>query len=252
MHNEKQLTVGLIGAGSFGQLVIQHLADRCALTVFDTSEERLKQLPAGVKAGTLPEVALQSVIILAVPIQAMPQVLQELSPLLTKPCLLLDVASVKEKPCEWLQQYAPPFVEVMGTHPLFGKESAKNGLTGLRVVLCPIRTTKTLAVKLFLEKMGLQVIETTPTKHDQAMAAVQGLTHFVGAVLNQMELPTNELGTKTFESLMYVGKVVQNDSPELFSAIQLENPYAKEVRERFVQRVNELNEHVRKMREEKR
>ena len=78
----------------------------------------------------------------------------------------------------------PAHVGIVATHPLFGPQSARNGIAGLKVAVCPVRGGDGPRVGAFLRRaLGLQVIMTTPDAHDREAAMVQGLTHLIAKVL---------------------------------------------------------------------
>ena len=81
--------------------------------------------------------------------------------------------------------------------------------------------------------LKLRVFEVTPEEHDREAATVQGLTHLIARVLLKMEPLPTRMTTASFERLMQAVDMVRHDSPAVFQAIERDNPYAAEVRERF-------------------
>ena len=67
-------------------------------------------------------------------------------------------------------------------------------------------------------------------KHDKEAAYSQGVTHFVGRVLNQMGMKPTEIATNGYKSLMTIVDQTCNDPVQLFYDLQRFNPYAKEMR----------------------
>ena len=59
---------------------------------------------------------------------------------------VLDVASVKMLPSRWLERHMPETVHVVPTHPLFGPQSAAQGVAGRQLVICPLRGDQHLKV----------------------------------------------------------------------------------------------------------
>ena len=64
-------------------------------------------------------------------------------------------------------------------------------------------------------------------------ATVQGLTHLIARVLMAMEPLPTRMTTASFDRLMQAVDMVRHDSPAVFRAIERDNPFAAEVRERF-------------------
>src|SRR5690606_8651320 len=129
-------------------------------------------------------------------------------------------------------------VRVVGTHPLFGPESAREGVAGLQIVLCGDPDhggpQDVACVRDFLAgTLGLQVFESTPEEHDRTMAVVQGLTHLVAKVLSRMNAANQPITTSSFDLMMKSADMLRNDSDQLFRAIEQMNPYAGDVRRSF-------------------
>lgn len=227
--------IGLIGCGNFGRFILPYLRKFGRVSVYDPKYN----VP---EFRRLEEVASRDLVVLSVPSQNLEELLKEAKDYIKKDAIVVDVCSVKVNPCKLMEKYLPETIEIIGTHPLFGPQSGKNGIHGLKMVLCPIRTNRIKNVSSFLEtSFGLNVLITSPEDHDRQMAYVQGLTHLIGMALNEMNLPLTGLTTKTYEHLMDVINVVGHDSAELFYSIQKENPYAKDISDKFLKQISKLS-----------
>jgi len=173
---------------------------------------------------------LQKIIILAVPINQIQNVLRQISPFVQKDVLVIDVCSVKEKPIQWMKQLLPKSVSILGTHPMFGPDSAKDRIKGKTIVLCPERilNPQLNAIKKRLKKNGLNVIVTTSTEHDKQVAYTQALVHFFARSWNAMQLPPQKITTESFSKLNEISRTLMNDSEELFFDMHRYNRFAKE------------------------
>ena len=80
--------------------------------------------------------------------------------------------------------------------------------------------------KLFL---GLS-LEDAWAMHDKEAAYSQGVTHFVGRTLRQMDLHDTEIATSGYKALMTIVDQTCNDPLQLFYDLQHYNPYAREMR----------------------
>ncbi|MEI8361511.1 MAG: prephenate dehydrogenase/arogenate dehydrogenase family protein, partial [bacterium] len=213
--------IAIIGFGRFGRLLAEILKSAGVIHVVSTSGQ----------SGNFQLISKEQLIdmdwiVPAVPISALRLTLIELVPFIRPGALIFDVSSVKVMPCQWLIELVPENIEVVGTHPMFGPDSAKNGLTGLQIVLCPLRQTeKTLfeLKDLFLTK-GLKIIETTPEDHDRQAANCLSLVHFLGRGLQRLVLSDQEISTMGFERLLKVNETVSNDTWQLFLDMQIYNP----------------------------
>ena len=234
--------IGLIGLGAFGRLIAAHLGGRFALLGYDAeAKEPIK----GVIAATLAEAAGCDVVILATPVPALREVIRAVKPHLRPGALVLDVGSVKVFPTQVMLDELPDFVDIVGTHPMFGPQSAKGGIKGLKIVLCPIRGRWTRPLAGWLRQtFGLDAILATPEQHDREAAMVQGLTHLIAKVLVEMEPLPRHMTTASFDLLLRAVDMVRDDAPEVFYAIERINPFVPEVRRKFFGLAADLAEHL--------
>ena len=239
--SDEKPSLGLIGFGAFGQLAAKTLAPHFALVVHDPDPKaqaamaRQELCPARfARAAACP------VVVLAAPVAALGEIVPALGPHLAPGALVLDVGSVKIGPAALLEAHVPADVEIIATHPLFGPQSAADGLSGLKIALCPLRGARAGRVAAWLRRaLGLKVIVTTPEAHDRELAAVQGLTHLIARALDGMVAPT-ALTTRSYELLMQAVAMVSADAPGVYDAIERANPYAAPLRARFLARLAEL------------
>lgn len=235
-HPEEAPAVGIVGFGAFGQLMARELRAHLPVLAHDTAPGReAEAIRLGARLVPLAEAARCPIVVLAVPVAALSGAVAAVSPHLAPGALVLDVGSVKVGPAEVMRRGLPARVEILATHPLFGPESARGGLAGLRIALCPIRGGRWRRLAAFLRhRLGLEVIVTTPEAHDREAAVVQGLTHLVARALAEMgPLPTR-MTTRSFEHLVAAMELVRHDAPAVFEAIARANPYAAAVRRRFI------------------
>jgi prephenate dehydrogenase len=234
--------LGFIGFGNFGRFIIPHLKPFFDITVYDSTDLSKEAKLAGVKWGTLAETAAQDFVALAVPVQFLEDLLLQIKSIVRPKALVFDLSSVKIKPLELMLKHLPKNVEIIGTHPLFGPQSGKNGIAGLNLVICPVRTKRNGNLsRFFSRELKLNVLERTPLDHDKQMAYVQALTHFIGRAVNQMDIPDVEQKTPAYQYLLEIKRNLGQDSMDLFLTIENENPFAKDVRDRFIEELVKLN-----------
>lgn len=238
-------SLGLIGFGQFGQLAATILKSRYDVLVTDTAAGADAAARAmGVGFGSLADAASRAVVVVAVPVVAMREVFAAIAPHLQPGALVIDVGSVKMLPAQWMVETLPAHVDLVATHPLFGPQSAKAGLAGLRLVVCPIRGERHEAVVAIGRDLGLTVTVTTPEEHDREMAYVQALTHLIGRSLVNLRIPDEELKTPSYQHLLELCALIGADTFELFTAIQTQNPFAAEVVGAFVEQARSLLDQV--------
>jgi prephenate dehydrogenase len=224
--------IGLIGFGKFGKLIHSFLKDHFNISIYDP----LVMQDQDYSFTSLAECAGKDIVVLAVPVQNLEETLFKIKTYIKKKALVFDVCSVKVKPVELMKRNLPGDCRIIGTHPLFGPAGVKEGLKSFDVVLCPVRPQKLDSVILFLKDvLGLNIIFKTPEEHDREMAVVQALTHFLAKALNKMDINEHELKTLSFEYLFKVKELLKFDSDALLYTIENENPFAEDVRKKFIE-----------------
>lgn len=240
-------TLGLIGYGAFSAFVAPYLTPHFTVKAWNRSGFDKWLQPEEMTIAELEEVAACDIVVIGVTVQAFDALLPRIAPVIKDGALVLDVASVKVKPAELMLQHLPSHCDIIATHPLFGPESGRNGIAGLKCVVAPVRTTRLAEVVSFLtEKLELEVLEKSPEEHDQEMAWVQGLPHYVVRALQDLNPPSSELATPAYQHLRKVQELLCNDSEELFMTIEKENPCAAEVRRRFLKHLQEIDAAIQK------
>ncbi len=183
------------------------------------------------------------VIFYAVPIESFEQVIASHKKYFNKNHLLIDVLSVKMHPAKVFEKYLKNNqTQAILTHPMFGPDSSKLGFEGLPFIIDKFKADEVNYKfwKDFFISKKLRVIELTAKQHDKLAANSQGLTHFIGRLLNMYGLkPTliDSLGTK---KLLEVKEQVCNDTWQLFNNLQHYNPYTKTMRLKLGNKYDEL------------
>tara|TARA_Y100000310_G_scaffold331523_1_gene405239 strand:+ start:520 stop:1248 length:729 start_codon:yes stop_codon:yes gene_type:complete len=239
------MELGIIGYGNFGQLVAEHLKKHFHVFVADKSNKKKQAQKQKVNFVSINEAASKKIVIISVPINQFENTLKRIRSDLSPDALVFDVCSVKSKPAKLMKRILPAGVEIIATHPLFGPRSAAQGIKGLEIVLCPIRTTRINQIKKFLEKLELKVTIMTPKEHDLQMAKVQALTHFIARSLVRIGIGQESITTKPFDHLLEVVNLVKDDSPQLFRDLQVENQFAAEIRENLIQEMIKIDQKIR-------
>lgn len=242
-------TLGLIGFGRFGQLAAQMLHGRFAISASDQRDQSAVARSLGVSFVDIHTAARCDIVVISVPVQNMLSAIKSIAPVVRPGSLVVDVASVKVFPAAWMTEHLPESVDVVATHPLFGPQSAKLGLVGQRLIVCPVRGRAHEAVARLGRRIGLSVHVTTPEQHDLEMSYVQALSHLIGRALINISAPAESLSTRSYEHLLDLCSLIKDDSFELFSAIQTMNPYASGVTRDFLQEAARLLEEANQRRD---
>lgn len=228
-------TLGLIGYGSFGQFMTPHLTPHMEVYAANRSDKSADAARLGARYVPQAEAAACDVVVLCMPVQNMEAVLQEIAGQIRPGALVADVASVKIRPVALMEAYIPAHAEIVGLHPMFGPQSGRGGIGGLKCVLCDVRSRRAAAVERFLaETLGLQVLTMTPERHDHEIAYIQGLTHWISRAVRMMPLPDVAMSTTAYDHFLQIGEILKQDSFALFRTIENENPLAADVRKEFM------------------
>jgi len=129
-------------------------------------------------------VADASLVVLAVPVLAIREVLEDLAPVLLEGVVVTDTGSTKSQVMRWAAELLPPTAHFIGSHPMagkteFGPDAAEAGLfQDARWVLVPsreapheaIETVRGLALTLGAHPMFMDAEE-----HDSYVAAISHL-----------------------------------------------------------------------------
>jgi prephenate dehydrogenase len=184
------------------------------------------------------------IVIVSVPIKVTVEVIERVGPLMPEKSLLMDFTSLKEEPVKAMLRSSS--CEVIGLHPLFGPEIKT--LAGHNMVICPARTKKWLPrIITVFKKSQARIIETTPERHDEWMAAVQVLNHLntitMGLALKRAGFDLEEIypvSTPAFNGKMDLLKKIFGPNAGLYAQIITHNPYVNRVYKDYQQSLSEL------------
>jgi len=228
--------IGVIGAGRFGSYFAEQLRQ---------VGYRVQTADAGTAPSTYDEdlasVFRASTVIYAVPIRSFERVVAVTQDRIAPGTVVMDVCSVKAIPCAILARYFPESPTV-GTHPLFGRESAPLRCAGQRIAVCAppavagsrLGELAVARAEALAAALGLTVVRCTPAEHDAQVARSQFLTHFIGRGAARCGVARVALSTKSHDDLMDIIDVVCHDSKELFEDMAAFNPMAAQVRREFL------------------
>jgi prephenate dehydrogenase len=240
------VSVGLIGFGRLGRLLVRHFARDARIHVYDVKLDARRVRALGALPATLAQACAQDVVVLCVPMAAFEGAVRRIGTLVRPGALVVDTCSVKEHSVRAMKRWLPKNVSLLGTHPNFGPDSAADSLKGRTIVLCRVRMADALyrRAKRTLERKGLDVVELTPREHDRRMASSLVLTHFIGRGLIAYGAKTTGVDTEGYKRLLRILETVQNDSWQLFSDMNRFNAYAAPMRRRFLAALKETDRRV--------
>jgi prephenate dehydrogenase len=167
------------------------------------------------------------IVIITVPIEVTIDVIKSIIPHTREAQLLMDFTSIKTIPVEEMKRSRSG---VVGCHPMFGP--GVDTLKGQTIIFCPIRENRWYnTIHQIFKEEGAKLKITTPEKHDEIMAVIQGMIHFSSITMCHA---LKELGIDIKESLGYTSPVyklrmdmigrILNQDPGLYADIELSNP----------------------------
>ncbi|MFC2017627.1 prephenate dehydrogenase [Chloroflexota bacterium] len=192
-------------------------------------------------ASNVEAVRSADIVLLSVSIDNFEEVVKQICPYTHSGQAIIDITSIKVFPVETMHKHIKTGV-ALGMHPVFGPGA--RDIVNQNFVLTPTNNDETaLAQKIskYLEARGARATMMTPYEHDEMMAVILGLSHFIAIVsadtlvsfdrLKQMEA----IGGSTYKLLLtLVGSVVSED-PEFYASLQMSLPNMAEI-ERLFQR----------------
>ena len=214
--------IAIIGNGRFGKVLFSLLKDDFLVSVFDSKNSKTE--------NDLKKIYENEVIFFAVPISSFESVIKKHKKYFKDNHLLIDVLSVKMHPKKVFEKHLRNLkTQALLTHPMFGPDSSKNGFSGLPIIMDKFKSDgeNYNFWKNFFVKKELKVIEMTAQEHDKLAANSQGVTHFIGRLLEKFKFKKTLIDSLGAKKLQEVMEQTCNDTWQLFSDLQNYNPYTK-------------------------
>ena len=190
-------TIGIFGLGLMGGSLALALRGHCSRIVgFDSDPSALAlalsknivDQAEGSSGGTLPQV---DILILAIPVSAIINIVQQLPFLIADPCIVLDLGSTKTEITKAMSRL-PECFEAIGGHPICGKEKLglenadRNLYQGAPFVITLLeRTTRRakVAATQIISAIGAHTIEMSAADHDRILASTSHLPFLISSAL---------------------------------------------------------------------
>lgn len=158
-----------------------HARDAEKTGVFDSVSGRAREAVRGA-----------ALVILATPILAVGELMEELGDALEEGATVTDTASTKAQVMSWAEQHLPPGVSFIGGHPMagkteFGPKAGEAALfEGARWVVIPSPRADEAAINLVLgmvHLMGAQAMLMDAAEHDAYVAAVSHMPQLASSAV---------------------------------------------------------------------
>ena len=228
----KKVEFSIIGAGRFGTFWGRHLSKYYPTCFYDTDPGRESHIKRFAEWQPLDVCLQKKYIFLTIPIGKLESFLQKQAGRIRPSSVVVDCASVKVPVIQWFEQYLPPDVYYVASHPLFGPDSARIRLHDQLMVLLPGHipfTDYRFLFKFLTDKLKLQVMNMTAEEHDEMMAYNLNLVHHLGRALHDLGIGRLPLMMSGLKKLNEIVSVVMNDTQELFSDFYKYNRHAGQV-----------------------
>ena len=234
---------GIIGYGRFGKILADLLSKKYEVRVYDIQEIDNYE---GVDICSLPEVLECILVFIAVPIRAFEEVVKEIATYKLYNTTIIDVCSVKVYPVEIMEKHLPDHVGIIASHPHFGPDSY-SPFRELKATICLVRDVykRINDVKEIFESQSIRTIDMTSDEHDRIAASSQGVTHFIGRVLNESGIRSTNMNTMGFNELLGVIEQTCNDSWDLFKDLQRYNPYTNDMIDKLVGTIEKIHKQIK-------
>lgn len=236
---KKEISVGVVGQGAFGKFILKALPEYCKYKTYDNNRSNSDN------NSTFEEVLDVDLLVIAIPLFSYENFFKKAEGKIKPHTLVIDICSVKVIPTGYMNKYLSNHKNILLTHPLFGPQSAVDNFEGHTLIVTDTIGETAKSVLDYCEKsLGLKIMKMTAEEHDKTMAHVHALTFFTAKGLGDMKLPEVTFQTPSYNDLLDLIKLDDTHSEDLFQTIQLGNPYAKEIRERFIDTLTEVNQRL--------
>ena len=230
--------VSIIGFGRFGSMLHALLSKGFEVDVFDKNSID----NSDVNEVSLEDALQNETIFIAVPIRDFENLVKDISKKIPSGKTVIDVCSVKVFPKKVMLDNLSNETDIIATHPLFGPDSLKD--SGSVMTMESVRNTfgRYDFWKNYFESQNISIEEISAEEHDMMAARSQGLTHFVGRVIDDFGTNQTRIDTEGYKALHKLVNQTCNDTWELFEDIQNFNPFTEKM-------ISELNESFEKISE---
>lgn len=238
------------GSGKMGQWFARFfLKEGKQVIITGRNERKLLEMKQqlGVEATTnnVEAVKQADVILISVPLDNFGQVVPQISPHTHSGQVILDITSLKVIPVETMHRHIKSGL-VLGTHPVFGPGA--RDMANQNFALTPTSDEETALaqkIKQYLEERGARATLMSPQEHDEIMAVILGLSHFIAIASADALLSFDkfkmmkEIGGTTYRVLLTLVESVISEDPELYASLQMSLPNIRQIEEQFLRKSKE-------------
>ena len=231
------------GSGKMGRWFANFLLkDGKEVVITGRNESKLldAKRELGVEVATNAEAIKQAdVILVSVPIDNFESVVQELQPYINPKQVVIDITSVKVFPVEIMHKHIKTGL-TLGTHPVFGPGA--RSMAKQNFILTPTNEEERVLaqrVREYLRTRGARVTLMAPQEHDEMMAVILGLSHFIAIVSADTLLSlgglkkSDAISGTTYKLLLTLVESVLSEDPDFYASLQMSLPNMTKIEELF-------------------
>lgn len=239
------------GTGSMGQWFAKYFQNKGFEVVISgrTPEKTAriaKELGVDYSESDFEAVSDANMVIVSKPIEVTTKSIHEISRHLQKDAILFDIASVKGDVIKALEKASKMGVRAVSIHPLYGPGA--QSIRGKQFLMIPINEdlhVVTEMTQMFEADGGIVNVLESGEVHDKMMALTLGLPHLInivfGKVLSEEDIrDVKKFSGTTFTLQLLLTESVLSQDPNLYYAIQSQNPAFTEVLNHVVRVLEEM------------
>jgi prephenate dehydrogenase len=245
---DKKITI-IGGSGGMGRVFGRYFKNHGFQVILNArNEERLKhtakELGVDFEIDIIDSVKDADMVMITIPINSTPKMIEKVAPELKKNALLFDITSLKTTVYKTLEEMKNKYpINCLSLHPMFGP-----GITDMKnyvmVVLKVGGTEKYTSIVNELLNLfksdGLIITETAPKIHDLRIALTLGVPHMINIIFLNLLKRSNEslseltrfTGTTFLLQKVFAESIIQREM-EMFGEIEIENQEFLKILELF-------------------
>ena len=229
----RQLNIGFVGYGSFGQYLSKQMSSQHKLRCTDPVDKSKEAEETGVEYFPSFEMStfLQGldVVVIAVPMIELEETMESLPLEKLRNKLIVEVCPLNVYPRTVLTRMLPPETDILCANPMVAPGLP---LDGVPVVYEKVRISDTHRADCFLstfERARCQMVEMAGEDHDAYVADAEFVTHLTGRLLDRNILPVSPVSSREYAALCDLAEMTTNDTFDMFYGMFKYNDRAKEL-----------------------
>lgn len=239
----KKKIVSVYGYGRFGKLWSEILADDFHVKVFSRRGLKREEVREDIEITTEEDIFNCDAMFFCVSISSFEDLLIQSKKYFKKDIVYFDTCSVKVLPVKWMLKHIPELSSIITTHPMFGPDSYRSTDEKSPMMMSNVRSDDKVFNywKEYFSSKHIRVEIMTPDEHDEMTAYSQGITHYIGRVIDDLKLKSGRIDTLGYSKLLEIVQQTCNDNWQLFLDLQKYNPYTSKMRDKLQESLTKIS-----------